>query len=346
MFQRTKISIAGIALFTALTGFAKESEVMFTAGHSSLQPWLMPNQPPYPANNEPTPARVELGKTLFFDPRLSGDGSISCASCHNPSLGWSDGLPTGIGFQGTGLSRASPTIINSAYNHLQMWDGRKRSLEHQVMGPMMASSEMNRDVNGLFEWLNNSEGYRALFSRAYPQLPIDEQTLSMAVASFERTIVSKDSPFDRWVAGDDQAMTREQIDGFRVFVGKGNCVACHSAPNFTDDGFHNIGLASWGEPNPDMGRYLHKPIRVLKGAFKTPTIRDISRTAPYFHDGSAATLREVVEHYDTGGVVREGIDPNMRPLNLTDEEKHALVDFMRALTSPFIQVSLPELPLD
>lgn len=320
------------------------SKYTYEAGHPSLQEWLLPDQPPYPEDNAPTPNRIDLGKKLFFDPRLSGDQTISCGTCHNPLLGWSDGLPKGIGFKGADLPRASPTVINTGYNTIQMWDGRKKTLEDQAMGPMEATLEMNMDFAKLFNFLKNNKEYSAMFEEAYPGEGVNAKTVSKAIASYERTIISNNSSFDNWVKGDKNAMTAQQVNGFKLFVGKGNCEVCHSAPNFTDNGFHNLGLASWADKNADVGRYAQKPIGILKGAFKTPTIRDIERTAPYFHDGSSATLMETVEHYNKGGVVKDGVSPNIKPLNLTDQEKQDLVAFMQALTSPFIPVSLPEIP--
>lgn len=299
------------------------SELTLVPGHPSLQSWLLPERPPYPEGNEPTPARVALGKKLFFDPRLSGDGNMSCATCHNPMFGWSDGLPTAKGFRSKVLARATPSVTNTAYNALQMWDGRKASLEDQAMGPMEASVEMNTDIGKLLEWLKSTTQYSTLFSQAYPGEEIAAATVSKAIASFERTLVSNDSPFDRWVAGEVAAMTDQQVRGFEIFVdeNKGNCAACHSAPNFTDDGFHNVGLLSWGDENPDMGRYTEKPVGLMKGAFKTPTLRDIALTAPYFHDGSAADLMDVLDHYVSGGRVTTNLSPNMKALRLNQQEK-------------------------
>lgn len=315
---------------------------------ADYQHWQLPERPPYPADNMPTPARVALGKMLFFDPRISRSSNMSCASCHNPMFGWSDGLPTGRGFEGKQLDRASPTIINAAYNTIQMWDGRKKDLEDQAMGPLEAAPEMNTDLESFFKWINSNEGYKTAFSKAYPGEPIGDQTFRKAVASYERTIISRDSPFDRWVAGDPKAMSIEQLRGMRIFMDpkKGNCVVCHSAPNFTDNGFHNLGLASYGKDKPDLGRYVHKPVQINKGAFKTPTLRDVERTAPYFHDGSAANLMEVIEHYVKGGEVLTNLSPNMKPLNLTPQEKEDLVAFMKALSSPPIKVDFPTLPLE
>lgn len=325
---------------------ASAEKYVFTAGHPSLREFLLPPQAPHPPDNAPNADRLALGQRLFFDPRLSGDGNMSCATCHNPALGWSDGLPTGRGSKSMLLGRASPTVFNVGYNSIQMWDGRKRTLEDQAMGPMEASVEMNMDTKRLFAWLNASEGYRALFARAYPGEAIDAGTLSKALAAYQRTIVSNTSPFDRWVQGDARAMNERQVNGLRLFVGKANCVACHSGPNFTDNGFHNVGLAAFGKPEPDLGRFAQRPIKLMKGAFKTPTVREAARTAPYFHDGSARTLMEVIEHYVTGGVVRTNLSPSMKALELTGREKEDLVQFMQALSSPFTRVEVPELPRD
>lgn len=235
-------------------------------GDPSLKKWLLPDTPPYPADNRPTPFRIALGKMLFFDPRVNGDGNMSCATCHNPLFGWSDGQPIAKGYNNQLLGRVTPTLINTAYNSVQMSDHRKKSLEDQAMGPMEANVGKITDLPRLLKWLNTNPGYRASFELAYPGQPIDAATVSMAIASFERTIISRDSSFDRWVKGQASAMTPQQVRGFNIFRGKGRCVNCHQAPNFTDDGFYNIGLASFGTSNPDLGRYTQRPLKVLKGA--------------------------------------------------------------------------------
>lgn len=344
--RATQLAVTGLVAATlSVSAMAEDTKYVFEAGHPSLQEWLLPEQVPYPEGNEPTAERVNLGKTLFFDPRLSGDGNMSCATCHNPAFGWSDGLATGRGVKSMVLDRATPTVVNTAFNTIQMWDGRKATLEDQAMGPMEASVEMNMDTAKLFRWLDSNQGYKAMFAEAYPGEPIDDDTVSKAIASYERTVISNNSAFDRWVKGDEAAMTDEQVDGFKLFVGKAKCDVCHSAPNFTDNGFHNLGLASYGEAEPDMGRYAQRPLKMMKGAFKTPTLREITRTAPYFHDGSGATLEEVVRHYNKGGVVTTNLSPNMEKLDLSDEEVADMVAFLKALESPYMVVAMPELPL-
>jgi cytochrome c peroxidase len=347
-----KLSIAMAAMLAVCGATASTvtdcegQQVTLEAGHPSLQKWRLPATPPHPEDNVPTAQRVELGKKLFFDPRLSGDGNMSCATCHSPLLGWSDALPTGKGVKSMVLDRASPTVVNTAFNSLQMWDGRKKTLEEQAMGPMEATVEMNMDTQKLFKWLNTNEGYRALFQEAYPGKPIDADSVSKAIASFERTVVSNSSPFDQWVAGKKDALTPDQVKGFALFIDpdKGNCAACHSGPNFTDNSFHNLGLASFGKDNPDMGRYAQKPVASMKGAFKTPTVREASNTAPYFHDGSAKTLEELVDFYAKGGVVKTNLSRSVKDLTLNRDEKAQLVSFMQALASPSKPFVLPTLP--
>lgn len=325
----------------------KFSELTFKAGHKSLQGFLLPDKPPAPEDNIPNAARIELGKKLFFDPRLSLDGNMSCATCHSPLFGWSDGLPVGKGFKSQMLGRASPTVINTAFNSIQMWDGRKKSLEDQAMGPMMSNAEMNMDIPGLMKFLRTNSGYKKAFNEAYPGEEIGELTLAKALASFERTVISNNSRFDKWVKGNKKALSEEEILGFKIFMDpdKGNCAVCHSGANFTDNGFHNIGLASFGIENPDPGRYAERPLKLMMGAFKTPTVRDIELTAPYFHDGSANTLEELVEHYAKGGEVKTNLSPNLKTLNLSKDEKAALVAFMLSLTTPPEPFELPILPL-
>ena len=307
--------------------------------------WKLPPVP-MPQDNVSTPARIELGQALFFDPRMSGNGAMSCASCHNPSLGWSDGLKTAVGWGGQVLGRATPTVLNTAYNTQFMWDGRKKSLEDQALGPMKTPQEMNTDFAVALARLRGVQSYVSMFEKAYPGEGVTEETIAKAIAAFERTVVVNDSAFDRWLAGDRKAMTMQQWRGYKVFTSadKGNCAACHSAPNFTDNGFHNIGIAKSGDGEPDPGRYGIRKVASMKGAFKTPGLRDIELTAPYFRDGSAATLHDVVEHYVRGGDDRSNLSASMKPLNLNEQDKDDLVAFMKALTGQRKTLAVPHLP--
>jgi len=330
------------AIVAALLGV---SSIFYSpiGGTGEADPYLRPKIVPAPADNQLTPDRAELGKILFFDPRLSGSNWISCATCHNPALGWSDGLPTAIGDGMKTLHRATPTILNTAYNKIQMWDGRAPNLEEQATSPIVSPSEMNQDLDALIKELSAIPGYKALFEKSYPGEGISKQTISKAIASFERTVVSTESPFDKWRKGNKKAVSESVKRGFVLFEGKANCAACHQGFNFVDDGFHNIGLKKLGDVE-DEGRFAHKKVKVLKGAFKTPTLRDIARTAPYMHNGVYKTLEEVVDHYNRGGENQENPDPNLKPLNLTDQEKADLVTFLKSLTGKHMTINIPQLP--
>ncbi|HET9474254.1 MAG TPA: cytochrome c peroxidase [Steroidobacteraceae bacterium] len=320
------------AFFCAATVIAAQSD-----------PWLRPAAAPAPADNLPTAARVELGRQLFFDPRLSRKGSMSCASCHNPALGWSDGLPTAVGFDMQILGRATPTILNTAFNTIQMWDGRKADLEDQALGPIAAGGEMNLPLPEMVTRLKSIPGYAPHFEKAYPGMGISEVTVARAIASFERTVLSTESPFDRWRMGDENAVSPQVKRGFEVFTGKAKCAICHMGYNFTDNGFHNIGLKG-DAANYDVGRYAQRPLKSMRGAFKTPTLRDIALTAPYMRNGAYTTLMEVVEHYNRGGDDQENLSMNIVPLSLTAAEKAELVAFMESLTGAPREISVPVLP--
>jgi len=318
-----------------------KSEYM-TPAFDDLMNYTRPAEVPQAEDNAATPARVELGKHLFFDPRLSGSNFISCSTCHNPALGWSDGQPTAIGHGMQVLGRATPTIINTAYQKFQFWDGRAATLEEQALGPIVAAGEMNQPLDKLVKELKAIPGYVKMFNTAYPEDGVSASSIAKAIASFERTVVSSESDFDRWLKGDEKALSEEEAWGFVVFEGKGNCDACHSGFNFADDKFHNIGL----KDVTNEGRFAIEPKASLKGAFKTPTLRDIALTAPYMHNGAYNTLEEVVEHYDAGGFKNAGtISEDLKSsLELSDRDKKALVAFMKALTGDQVKITVPQLP--
>jgi cytochrome c peroxidase len=307
--------------------------------------WIL-GAPVEPQDNPTTAARVALGQALFFDPRISGNGTVSCSTCHNPALGWSDGLRTGMGIHSTVLGRKTPTVINTGYNTQFMWDGRKASLEDQALGPMSTPEEMQTDFAATIGMLEAMPGYRAMFDAAYPAEGISKQTMAKAIAAFERTVVSKDSRFDRWVAGDRAAITQQEWRGYQVFKdpAKGNCEVCHAAPNFTDNGFHNIGVAD-APGKDDAGRYKIRPVASMRGAFKTPTLRDVERRGPYFHNGSAETLMDVVDHYARGGDDHRNLSKEVHPLDLSAADKRDLVAFLRSLSGSGGPLSLPVLPI-
>jgi cytochrome c peroxidase len=302
----------------------------------------LPNQKMrIPSDNQLTPERIELGKALFFDPRLSDSNRMSCATCHNPSLYWTDGLSKGVGKQSKELKRATPTLVNVGFNRRLFWDGRARGLEEQATGPIKSADEMNQNVAELIRELSAIPGYVELFSKAYPGEGITESTIGKALASFERTIVSPyNSPFDRWIAGDEKALSASAKRGFELFDGKARCSICHQGQNFTDNSFHNIGLNN----GDDIGRYEFIKVPVMKGAFKTPTLRDITRTAPYMHNGEFQTLDQVIEHYVKGAVDKPNLSPDMKPVKLTRQEQLDLLEFLRSLTDEPQPVTVPVLP--
>ena len=305
-----------------------------------MRKYLRPTNIPFPADNAYTDARAALGKILFFDPRLSRSHATSCASCHNPGFAWSDGLPKGIGFGMKQLGRHSPTILNAAWSDLLFWDGRADSLESQALGPIASPGEMNMPLDELVETVNDIPGYKALFARAYPGAAIDANTIARAIATFERTVVSAQAPFDRWVAGDQKAIPEAAKRGFDIFNGKAHCAECHSGWNFTDNGFHDIGVEG-----ADRGRGAKLPLDAMQFAFKTPTLRDADLRAPYMHDGSEQNLECVIAFYDRGGdAKRPSVAPEISPLRLADTEKQDLIAFLRTLTSAEPSVTIPILP--
>jgi cytochrome c peroxidase len=320
--------------------------VLSTAAASDMPSYQRPKLIPAPANNQSTRERVELGRMLFFDPRLSGSNWISCASCHNPGLAWSDGLPTMIGHDMKSGARKTPTILNIAFNKQLMWDGRFRTLEQQALGPITAEAEMNQHLSDLVGELHRVPAYREAFKKAYPGEMISAQTIGKALATYERTIVSNDAPFDRWIKGHKDAISPAARRGFALFEGKAKCSACHHGFNFLDDGFHNVGV----KPLPgieDKGRYTQRPVRVNLGAFKTPTLRNIALRGPYMHNGIYKTLEEVVEHYNRGGDVKDNLDPNMNPrgLGLSRSEVADVVEFLKTLTEDQVTTAaIPALP--
>ena len=312
-----------------VTGVGK---FILDAGDPSLAEWTLP--PQSSMDYVQTDALVDLGRTLFFDKRLSKDNSRSCASCHRPELGWSDGRATAQGLNGEPLTRATPSLFNVAYAKVFMWDGRASSLEAQTMGPVFNPEELGSSADELLAKLQSVTFYRRAFAKVFPDQTINEKNISRAITSFEQTLIARNTRFDQWVAGDSVAMTASEIRGFGIFLdpNRGGCATCHAPPNFSDDGFHNIGLESFAEPNPDLGRYSIRPVKQMRGAFKTPSLRNIALTAPYFHDGSAQTLEDVIEHYLQGGVSKENLSPEMKDIELDTQEQTDLISFLRAIS--------------
>jgi cytochrome c peroxidase len=295
---------------------------------------------PFPRENPYKLAKASLGKKLYFDPRLSASSTRSCASCHSPGLGWGDGQTLGMGLGLRKLDRRTPTIVNSAWGAIFMWDGRAPDLERQALGPIEGANEMNMPLAQLMERLDSIAEYKMLFAAAFPEAGMSPATLAAAIATYERTIVSEQSPFDAWIEGNENAIPEAAKRGFAIFNTKGRCSSCHEGWNFTNDGFHDIGLRS-----ADIGRAALLPgIPKMMHAFKTPGLREIERRGPYMHDGSLATLEEVVEHYDGGGVDRPSRSDLIGPLGLAAEEKSDLIAFLKTLTSALNSTVVPVLP--
>jgi len=310
-----------------------------------LPPLFWPDENPF------TPAKAELGKLLFFDKRLSSDGSVACASCHDPSKGFTDGAANSLGIGGQRGGRSAPTVINRAYSTLQFWDGRAPTLEEQAKGPIANPIEMTVDKatdlahGNVVKRLKAVPGYAARFKKVFGTADVTIDQVAQAIATFERTVLSGNSPYDRYQAGDEKALTPAQRRGMDVFFKKAACDSCHLGFNFTDGSFENIGIGM-DRPDPDLGRYLVTHREEEKGAFKTPTLREIEHTAPYMHDGSLRSLEEVVEHYDKGGIKNPQLNQRIKPLHLTPQEKSDLVAFLKALSGEgWQQVKAPkELP--
>lgn len=303
----------------------------------------LPTSIPMPSTNLNYKAKVELGKQLYFDGRLSKSGAISCAFCHNPGTGFADPRQTSIGIGGGVGGRQSPTVYNTAFNHVQFWDGRARSLEEQAIGPIQNPIEMGETHENVVSKLKKIKGYQQQF-RAVFGAEVSLQGIAEAIAAYERTVISTNSSFDQYLAGDSKAMDEAAVRGMALFKGKARCILCHNGPNFTDNQFHNLGVPQVGPLKEDLGRYDVTKAEKDKGAFKTPTLRSIVETAPYMHDGAFKTLEEAVDFLNAGGGANSNLSPLVKPLNLTPAEKADLVVFLKALTGEPIPFQLPKIP--
>ncbi len=326
-----------------------------------------------PPHNPITKEKFALGKQLYFDPRVSKNGTVSCATCHDPERGWSDAQLTSVGIDGQVGSRNAPTVLNAVYGRVMFWDGRAPSLEGQAQGPIQNKIEMGDQSYGeIIARLRTIPGYQEQFRKVFgTEVTLDG--MAKAIATFERSALSGNSAYDRYLGDgskdiepDFKALNESQKRGLLLFGltlndedefkptdvtrAKAACTSCHNGFNFTDDQFHNLGVG-WDATSrkfTDLGRWAIAPVGAKNasdvGAFKTPTLRDIDRSRPYMHDGSQKTLEEVVEHYDKGGNANPALDKDMKPLHLTPREKADLVAFMKALSGEKLKVDLPELP--
>lgn len=291
---------------------------------------------PIPESNPLTAEKVALGRRLFFDKRLSVNRSLSCASCHDPSRAFADARRVSLGVLGRPGVRNAPALINRGYGSAFFWDGRAASLEEQVLGPIENPLELGSTVGAALGALRDDRTYVASFRVAFGREPSRED-LARALASYVRSILAGDSPVDRFLAGDRQALSTEAQTGLRLFRGKGNCTACHLGPTFSDERFHNTGVAWSAGTLNDEGRAAVTGRSDDRGAFKTPTLRHVAETAPYMHDGSLARLEDVIEFYDRGGNPNPHLDGEIRPLRLTAAEKSALLAFLRSLSGRIVR---------
>lgn len=287
-----------------------------------------PETIPVPADGPYSERVAVLGERLFHDVRLSADDTRACASCHDPQKGWSDGLPRSMGNDGDPLARRAPPLWDLAWSGALFWDGRAKSLEDQALRPVQDPREMAQSLEALVAKLQAMPDYRRAFAAAFPEQPaIAPDTIARAIATFERTIRSGETPFDRFAAGDAGAMSEAARRGFALFTGAASCGVCHAGWQFTDHGFHDIGL-----PGDDLGRGAAVGDRTLDYAFKTPALRDVARRGHFMHDGRFSTLRQVIEHYRFGIVDRPSLSPALKPVHLAEGEVDDLVAFLEALT--------------
>ncbi len=285
---------------------------------------------------------IELGKALFFDPRISGSGEISCASCHKPELNWTDGKEKSIGHKGAMNKRNSPTIANSWFYDRLFWDGRSKDLPDQAFAPIVSESEMGSDMPEVMVKLRRIKGYKELFKKAYGDEGIDPDRMTGAIAVFEKTIVSGKSRFDKFLEGDKKALSNSEIRGLHLFRTKAHCMNCHNGPMFTDNQFHNNGFFYPGSPFFDKGYYKVSHKDEDAGKFKTPSLRDVQFTGPYMHDGSVKKLESALVVYKEGGVIQG--DPLIQRTGLNKREIKDLVAFLKAISAPPVPFEKPVLP--
>ncbi len=312
----------------------------------------------YPETNPYSKEKAKLGKTLFFDPRLSVSGQIACASCHNPELAWTDNSTRSFGHNRQTGGRNSMTILNSAFAHTLFWDGRASSLEDQARFPIGDPLEMNEQLNIAVDKIAEIEGYKPLFESAFGNDSISLQRIQKAIATFERTVNSYKTRFDKFIEGDSTKLTNQEVLGLHLFRTKARCINCHNTPYFSDNQFHNDGQTLFGTKDEDFGRYnITKNVDDI-GKFRTPTIREVGRTGPWMHHGHFPSLLDVVEFYNLGnpspiqkkylGVGRDSLIPKTSPilkrLNLDKNEQEALIAFMETLSSSKGRTLIPKLP--
>ena len=316
---------------------AQESSPPADLSHPFLQVDLSPKASPVgiPKVEALSPKQlqiVNLGRKLFFDPALSVDGSTSCATCHRPEHGFSSPLKLPTGVADREAKRHAPAILNRHLGSIQFWDGRMETLEEQALQPIETENELANSIEAVLKMLAESDEYKKAFDAAFDD-GVTKENLAKAIANFERTLITAESPIDRFVTARESVLTKSQRQGLWLYESKGGCWQCHTGQNYADEKFHNTGV-SWGVG--DLGRSEHTGDESHTGQFKTPTLRNATLTGPYMHDGSIKTLREVVEFYNKGGTENPHLDAKIKPLNLTEQEIDDLVEFLKALEGRYI----------
>jgi cytochrome c peroxidase len=325
---RFTLILVGIGLF-GLSGCEYPQTVSPSEPYTLDVPDHFP-QPQVPEDNQLTKARVELGRQLFFEKALSRDSTVSCASCHTPSKSFTDGEEQAVGIEGRLHKRNTMALVNVAYAPRFNWDGQVNTLEKQAIIPITAHNEMDMDFETLAERLNADSDYRNKFQKAYPDTAIDTYSITRALASFQRTLISGNSPYDQFLQGDSSALSASARRGMTIFFSeRAECFHCHTGTFFTDHSLHNNGLY---EEYQDKGAFEGTGNNRDRGRFKVPTLRNVELTAPYMHDGSMNSLDEVIRHYESGGKDHPNRSPLIRPFTLTDKERRDLVNFLKSLT--------------
>ena len=322
---RAGSGLCAIALLLGLASAAAAGEVTLPVPSGVLPPVVPPENPV-------TSEKVALGQKLYFDPRLSKDDTVACATCHDPSHGFAEPRPISLGVGGAKGTRNAPTVLNAAFLQAQFWDGRAATLEEQAKGPLVNPVEMQMpDHAAVAAKVQALPEYAPLFKSAYGDSKVTIDRIVGAIASFERTLLTVEAPIDRFIAGDAKAISAEAQRGWELFNGKARCNTCHghvgAFPLFTDEQYHNLGIGS------DPGRVAITKEPKDTGAFKTPQLRNVAKTAPYMHDGSEATLAAVIDFYNKGGNPNPHLDGGMRPLGLSDGEKSDLLALLDTFTS-------------
>ncbi|GGH60305.1 cytochrome c peroxidase [Filimonas zeae] len=313
-------------------------------------------KPPYPADNPWSKEKEQLGKLLFYDPRLSQSGQISCASCHDPELGWGDGRRVSYGHNRQTGRRNAMTVLNTAYYTHLFWDGRAGSLEEQSVFPVQDPKEMAQTLTAMVSNVRGIKGYREYFKKAFNSDSVTLNYIQQAIATFERSVVSHSSRFDQFVSGKSNALSNEEVMGMHLFRTKARCINCHNTPLFSDNQFHNDGQSLYGAKMQDLGRYETTKDKKDLGVFRTPSIREVAQTGPWMHHGNFPTLMDVIEYYNLGNpspiqkhVVIDSstlptTSPILRKLNLSLEERKCIEAFLRAISTTPRKPFAPELP--